>query len=76
MMWPVANSSPKREMLVAPILPAIIAKLHGHTIHNVRQLALNMYSYDVGGKAEVTVLRGAGNALVLLAGRKRLTNRS
>jgi hypothetical protein len=29
-----------------------MTKLHGHTIQNVRQLALNMYSYDVGEKAE------------------------
>jgi hypothetical protein len=36
----------------------IITKLHGNTIQNVRQLALNMYSYDVGEKAEVTVPRG------------------
>jgi S1-C subfamily serine protease len=28
----------------------IITKLHGHAIQNVRQLALNMYSYDGGKK--------------------------
>jgi serine protease Do len=36
----------------------VITKLHGHAIQNVRQLALNMYSYAVGEKAEISVLRG------------------
>jgi serine protease Do len=36
----------------------VITMLHGHTIQNVRQLALNMYSYDAGEKAEIAVLRG------------------
>jgi len=36
----------------------IIQTLHGHPIPNVRQLALNMYSYDAGEKAEITILRG------------------
>ena len=30
----------------------IMTELHGHTIQNVRHLAPNMYSYDVGEKAE------------------------
>ena len=36
----------------------VITKLHGHPIQNVRQLALNLYSYDVGDKAEINVQRG------------------
>jgi serine protease Do len=36
----------------------IITKLHGHPIQNVRQLALNLYSYEVGEKAEMAILRG------------------
>jgi serine protease Do len=36
----------------------IITKLHGRAIQNVRQLAMNMYSYEVGDAAEIAVLRG------------------
>jgi len=36
----------------------IIVRVHAKSIPNVRQLALNMYSYDVGDKAEIDVLRG------------------
>ena len=36
----------------------VITKLHGHPIQNVRQLALNLYSYDVGDMAEINVQRG------------------
>ena len=45
----------------------VITKLHGHAIQNVRQLALNMYSYAVGEKAEISVLRGAEDVLVFSA---------
>ena len=52
---------------VAPQSPAetaglqvgdIIVAVHARPIPNVRQLALNMYSYAVGDKAEIDVLRG------------------
>ena len=36
----------------------IIIAVHAKPIPNVRQLALNMYSYAVGDKAEIEVLRG------------------
>ncbi len=36
----------------------IMVAVHGKPIPNVRQLALNMYSYAVGDKAEIDVLRG------------------
>jgi serine protease Do len=36
----------------------IVIAVHAKPIANVRQLALNMYSYAVGDKAEITVLRG------------------
>jgi len=36
----------------------IIVAVHAKPIPNVRQLALNMYSYAVGDKAEIDVLRG------------------
>ncbi len=35
----------------------IVVAVHGRSISNVRQLALNMYSYAVGDKAEIDVLR-------------------
>ena len=35
----------------------IIVTVHGKSILNVRQLALNMYSYGVGDQAEINVLR-------------------
>jgi serine protease Do len=53
---------------VAPQSPAetaglkvgdIIVTVHGKPIPNVRQLALNMYSYAVGDQAGIEVLRGA-----------------
>ena len=52
---------------VAPQSPAetaglkvgdIIVTVHGKPILNVRQLALNMYSYAVGDQADIQVLRG------------------
>lgn len=52
---------------VAPQSPAeaagmkvgdIIVAVHARPVQNVRQLALNMYSYAVGDKAEIDVLRG------------------
>lgn len=52
---------------VAPQSPAetvglrigdIIVTVHGKPIPNARQLALNMYSYDVGDNADIQVLRG------------------
>lgn len=36
----------------------VITKVHGRAIQNVRQLAVRMYSYDAGERADVTVLRG------------------
>jgi serine protease Do len=36
----------------------IIVAVHAKPIPNVRQLALNMYSYEVGDKAEIEVRRG------------------
>jgi serine protease Do len=36
----------------------IIIRVHSRPILNVRQLALNMYSYAVGDKAQIDVLRG------------------
>src|SRR5579864_5946704 len=53
---------------VAPESPAeqaglkvgdIILTVHAQPILNVRQLALNMYSYAVGDQAEIDVLRGS-----------------
>lgn len=52
---------------VAPQSPAdraglkigdVIVTVHGKPIPNVRQLAVNMYSYAVGDQAEIEVLRG------------------
>jgi S1-C subfamily serine protease len=36
----------------------VITKVHGQAIQNVRQLAVNMYSYAVGDSAQIEVLRG------------------
>jgi serine protease Do len=36
----------------------IITRVNAKPIENVRQLASNMYSYDVGDKAQIAVLRG------------------
>jgi serine protease Do len=36
----------------------IITKVNAKSIENVRQFALNMYSYEVGDKAQIVVLRG------------------
>lgn len=36
----------------------IIIAIHGKPIPNVHQLAMNMYSYAVGDKVEIEVLRG------------------
>ncbi len=36
----------------------IITKVNGKPIQNVRQLASNMYLYEVGDKAQIAVLRG------------------
>jgi serine protease Do len=36
----------------------IITKVNGKPIQNVRQLASNMYMYEVGDKAQIAVLRG------------------
>ena len=55
----IEDVSPQSRADVAGLgIGDVITKLHGHTIQNARQFALNMYSYDVGKKAEVTVLRG------------------
>ncbi len=38
----------------------IITKVNGKPIQNVRQLASNMYLYEVGDEAQIAVLRGKG----------------
>jgi serine protease Do len=36
----------------------VITKVRGQSIHNVRQFAVNMYSYAVGDSAQIEALRG------------------
>jgi len=55
----VDDVSPRSTAEAAGIRVAdVITKVHGQAIQNVRQLAVNMYSYAVGDSAQIEVLRG------------------
>ena len=56
----IEDVEPESAAAIAGLVPGdIIVAVHGQATQDIRQLALNMYSYAVGDLAEVDVMRGS-----------------